>query len=157
MSRRSRAVHIKPGRHSALLGVSLSGLTARVAGLLTGKVRAVVADPCGITLSILTGLARPRMLPTMGLVSGGCACRASNRETKMVNFLVGPDLLALKSAYDIAANAERRALDKFIEASSSLSTPADKYALILAEKRLTAARQQKLNIYQQILGASGSA
>ena len=75
----------------------------------------------------------------------------------MVNFLVGPDLLALKSAYDIAANAERRALDKFIEASSSLSTPADKYALILAEKRLTAARQQKLNIYQQILGASGSA
>lgn len=76
----------------------------------------------------------------------------------MVNFLVGPDLLALKAAYDIAATAERRALDKFIEASASLSTPADKYALMVAEKRLTTARQHKLSIYNQILGtASGSA
>ena len=72
----------------------------------------------------------------------------------MVNLLVGPDLLALKAAYDIAATAERRALDKLIEASGSLSTPADKYAVLLAEKRLTAARQDKLNIYNQILGAA---
>ena len=80
--------------------------------------------------------------------------RPSNRGTKMVNFLVGPDLLALKAAYDIAASEERRALDKFIDASGSLSTPADKYAMVVAEKRLTAARQHKLSIYNQILGAA---
>lgn len=77
---------------------------------------------------------------------------------KMANLLVAPDLHSLKAAYDIAAAAERMALDKFIEASASLSTPADRYALIMAEKRLTAARQHKLSIYNQILsGASGSA